>query len=1364
MLPAGAHASRAGAPLESTEAELGLEALDEKLTAHGINTKLYGKQAGSKPLSFLLAEIQQGDSHLEESGGGSLTRVFKVAEIELRCRGQVLVEAFRTSPDGRERERGALIAAKFQAGESWEEAAARGLGEELDLKSEHAAFLSDSFAKLVVNKTSLSFPGLFSRYDIFHVACELDAGAVSRGECVRLGASADPSAPLSEFQTEKGGQARSWAWVAMAELNARIGLPRVALDAASLDEDEELHVVRDAILLLLAHHYRERCARLQCKMLTGAFSGRVVLHVRPFEPSGQEMEARIFRFDDADSVDEEFERYQEIQGALPEFVPEQSRIDHAIERTAGTLRLPTLSVSKRVVDRVVGLEVELAGACWTVPGLAVRNDDALLADLKRIYCRENEREVIARKIEGSKSEATTQPERKLHFQLEDSPWPRVGQILKDFFGSGGIFDRLLSRTSGRLEAGSLVLGDVSPWKRIEKRLREVFPEIAFADDIAPEEVHACESRLMAEADTARASYFVESAKTLAELSEVLQIFAALSAEMGSLDVAWVREHAPPICLTHGDLNGANVMVDLHANLWLVDFADVERDFVYRDVAKLLCVMLFEYTVIPITKEQAAQTPVERLAAQLQCNRADAKRLLEELKHDSVEGAVLSTFTEDAERSQYGVRITRSESEVQESLEDGKAIINSLVEAVLEKKFIVPVVLGETFGNLRSVQMLHTAQAVNDMLLQASQRLGSRGDAKADRHPASLFMLVLDIALKCLEDPKLTSSQKQLALHLVKHWAPRLPAVLRTDPSELREVDEKEMEAKDQPWHAEGFVDAEREHYRSRAQVEHGVIVNPITGDQLDIMEQCVNLRIDANNRDIGDHEAYDEVLITFARVLPLHLKVWVDTRSTGYKTREARITRVNTEDRTYDVSYEQLQADGKVKTLVLPDLQRHEVETEPLLVLGDPAAGKTTFSKQLLTWVMRENKHQHLVPAMIRVVDLVRNKEKIAGLMMNDTVTAYLKLHCTETRFEFFKQAREQGRFLLILDGFDEAGELEEKLHDEITRIYIHDLFLVITTRDMAAINSSPTFARFRRIRVKDLNEDQQRQVVVKQLGEAVGEKLLGQLKLNPALAQMAVNPLLLNVTITVFKSGHVGESGGLNRAKVYSIALDSMLSKVGGQDSPRLAPLMRRQSSNPNAHGGQDALRLVMRCVAWLAHTTEDGRGIRDFTSELVERAIRMANTAEFTAHEWHDLVDSQIKRGRLPLMTWIPEEGRDKFRFAHLTFQEFLCAEHILSTFERGDDRVDHERFADELTGLICPRGLTQVFERGWWQQVIQMFSDLARSTEAGTRYAVLLAEKLLGVTAESDNVRLRMVDDRNILTLVSLITDSSLVTSLA
>ena len=120
---------------------------------------------------------------------------------------------------------------------------------------------------------------------------------------------------------------------------------------------------------------------------------------------------------------------------------------------------------------------------------------------------------------------------------------------------------------------------------------------------------------------------------------------------------------------------------------------------------------------------------------------------------------------------------------------------------------------------------------------------------------------------------------------------------------------------------------------------------------------------------------------------------------------------------------------------------------------------------------------------------------------------------------------------MLILDGFDEAGELEEKLHDEITRIYIHRL---VSGHHDARHGGDQQLAGVCRLDViprKDLSEDQRRQVVVKQLGEAVGEKLLGQLKLNPALAQMAVNPLLLNVTITVFKSGHVGESlGGLNR------------------------------------------------------------------------------------------------------------------------------------------------------------------------------------------------------------------------------------------
>lgn len=184
------------------------------------------------------------------------------------------------------------------------------------------------------------------------------------------------------------------------------------------------------------------------------------------------------------------------------------------------------------------------------------------------------------------------------------------------------------------------------------------------------------------------------------------------------------------------------------------------------------------------------------------------------------------------------------------------------------------------------------------------------------------------------------------------------------------------------WERPDFLHVERERYRERAQAEHGLIQNPITGDELDIMEQCVNLRLSANGEAKVDTEAYREVLRSFMEELPLHTLVWFDRKGTGRMQQRARVVRVNREngENSYDLSFTVPAAGQKEKVLTKKDVERRALATAPLLVVGEPAAGKTTFSKQLLTFIMRSDDCAHIVPVMIRVVDLVRNLAQITAV------------------------------------------------------------------------------------------------------------------------------------------------------------------------------------------------------------------------------------------------------------------------------------------------------------------------------------------------------------------------------------------------
>lgn len=64
----------------------------------------------------------------------------------------------------------------------------------------------------------------------------------------------------------------------------------------------------------------------------------------------------------------------------------------------------------------------------------------------------------------------------------------------------------------------------------------------------------------------------------------------------------LRRHAVPFAFVHGDLNGANIVVDDAGNVWLIDFFHTHRGHVLRDLIKLENDLLYIFT--PLQDEAA----------------------------------------------------------------------------------------------------------------------------------------------------------------------------------------------------------------------------------------------------------------------------------------------------------------------------------------------------------------------------------------------------------------------------------------------------------------------------------------------------------------------------------------------------------------------------------------------------------------------------------------------------------------------------------------------------------------------------------------------------------------------------------------
>lgn len=451
-----------------------------------------------------------------------------------------------------------------------------------------------------------------------------------------------------------------------------------------------------------------------------------------------------------------------------------------------------------------------------------------------------------------------------------------------------------------------------------------------------------------------------------------------------------------------------------------------------------------------------------------------------------------------------------------------------------------------------------------------------------------------------------------------------------------------------------------------------------------VFVRCVNGEIGASDvlfvgKHIEEHKDNKAFLFTYSRISPTALdlaskneKIIIQTQIEFYKnilkpekyfeklkTDYARneiekyyvplscYKKTNIEDETTFVKEDLGDLDRYATRWLVDRSQKH------LALLGDFGSGKTWFARRFTMYCLEkylEDPDSNRLPILISLRDYAKSysiKQLITDLLLNE-----YNFHLPGG-FETFVELNNQGKFLLIFDGFD---EMAQKVDFDVVAENFRELAKVATSRSKVLLTCRTTYFRyeiesqsvlggkekvtstlpttqtgFEIIQLEELTDEQIVQVMAKRIdSEQKAIEYWNRLKSIYDVPSLAHKPVLIPMLIEVMND--IVDNNSIDAATIYHIYTDRWLGQAHSEGRTYLKT--KWQSL------------FFVSALAWYMLKTQ-------------ELKIHWKQIPVFINNHFNiDLIETDYYANDLRTNTFLKRDESGFFEFSHKSMTEFFVA----------------------------------------------------------------------------------------------------------